>query len=83
MIIPRNLHPTEHFTYEKVCFSHNGKVYFGQIKETEGEGIHKKYKVVSWINDIWFSVWLSASSILTERRIRFDKVTIERRKCTI
>lgn len=79
MIIPRNLHPTEHSTYEKVCFSHNGKVYFGQIKETEGSGIYKKYKIVSWINDLFFSVWVTASSILEDRRKHSEKTKHDRR----
>lgn len=79
MIIPRNLHPTEHEAYEKVCFSHNGKIYFGQIKETEGSGIHKKYKIVSWINDLFFSVWVTASSILEDRRTHKEFHKPERR----
>ena len=80
MIIPRNLHPTEHDLWEKVCFAYNGKTYYGQINNTEGAGIHKKYKICSWINDHWFHGWVSASSILDERRTHHKAVLHDRRQ---
>jgi hypothetical protein len=79
MIIPRNEHPHEHNLYEKVCFSHNGKTYFGQVCQITGQGIYKKYKIMSWTDDLSFNVWLSASSILEDRRHERTKVKHNRR----
>ena len=68
MIVPRNLHPTEHKLYETACFAFNGKVYFGQINDIQGMGIYKKYRILSWTNDIPFNAWVTSSSILEDRR---------------
>ena len=81
MIIPRNLHPTEHSLYEKVCFAGpNARVRFGQINEIQGQGSNKKYKILSWTNDEFFNTWVTSSSILEDRRIKQNKVLNERRK---
>ena len=64
MIIPRNMHPIEHALYESVHFVYMGKVYFGQINQTEGVGIFKKYKIQSENSLPCFSTWVTSSSIM-------------------
>lgn len=62
--------------YQEVCFTYNKKKLYGQIMQIEKD----KYKIISYINNTFYPLWINEKDIIPERRTKKRRVKKDRRQ---